>query len=206
MQDLKIFVVGLLKTNNINVSKNANQSYIINKVSDYIDALIFNIVSIACIISILNGDKNIKKQNLDIIKRYIEDRCVFKYNKKDMKGGTFNTAAFYGIDEPMYKEENEGSDILGINWSEEIARPQIGGGKHSKKTQDVSKLFIKKQIKNILQYHGIKASNEMIDSLLNIIDYHIKCLMKKVKTCGKSLNIKCLNSIVNKNKILAPMK
>lgn len=206
MQDLRIFVVGLLKTNNINISKNANQSYIINKIADYIDALIFNIVSIACIVSILNGDKNIKKKNLDIIKKYIEDRCAFKYNKKGMKGGTFNTAAFYGINETMYKEENEGHDILGVDWSKEMARPQIGGGSKQKKLKDVSSFFIKKHIKNILQYHGIKASDEMTKVLLELIDYHIKCLIKNVKSCGKSINIKCLNSIVNKNKILAPMK
>jgi hypothetical protein len=204
-QELKVFVIGLLKTNNINI-KNEEDKFIINKIVSYIDALIFNIVSIACIISILNGDKSIKKENLDIIKKYIQDRCSFKYNKNGMKGGAFNTAAFYGMEEPMYKEENEGKDILGIDWSSEIVRPQIGGGKNIK-NKNISKIFICKQIKKILKYHGIKATNEIIEELLNIIDYHLKCLLGLIKKCGKKyLNIKCLKNIINKNKILSPMK
>lgn len=208
-QELKIFVVGLLKMNNINVN-NENETFIINKIISYIDALIFNIVSIACIVSILNGDKSIKKENLEIIKKYIQDRCSFKYNKKNMKGGAFNTASFFGIDEPMYKAENEGGDILGIDWSNEIIRPQIGGKDKTKCTsniKNISKIFINKQIKNILKYHGIKASNEIMEELLKIIDYHIKCLIGLIKKCGKkSLNIRCLKDIINKNKILSPMK
>lgn len=210
MSEINLFVIGLLKSNNIDLKDNKNSSYIIKKISSYIDALIFNIITIASIVSILNGDKCIKKENLNIIKNYISDRCSIKSNRKgSMTGGTFNTAEFYGIKEDMYKPENVGSDILGIDWAKGEIRPQIGGSSKSKSinTQKcVSYKFIKTHVKKILNYHNITASTNILNELMDIIDYHIKCLVKSLKMCGKTLNIKCIENAVNKNKILAPLK
>jgi hypothetical protein len=210
MSEINLFVIGLLKSNNIDIKDNKNSSYIIKKISSYIDALIYNIITIASIISILNGDKCIKKENLNIIKNYIEDRCSIKYKKRNsMTGGTFNTAEFYGINEPMYKPENQGGDILGIDWSKGIIRPQIGGSTKSK-SKDIKKCisykFIKTHVKRILKYHNITASSKILEELIDIIDHHIICLVKSIKSCGKTLNIKCIEAVVNKSKILAPLK
>lgn len=206
MKELKIFVIGLLKSNNIEISKKTKKDFIINKIADYIEALIFNVITIASIISILNGEKIIKEKNIEIIKSYIQDRCSFKYRKSSsMKGGTFNTASFYGIEESMYKVEHEGTDLLGVDWSNGIARSQIGGGKN-KKPNMLSNKYIKNCIKHVLKYHNISCSNKVLSKLVNIIDYHIKCLIKCIKQCGSDLNMKCLKSVVNKNKILQPMK
>ena len=209
---LIVFVKGLLSDNNIVVSKKCDYNLVINQMVTYLDALIFNIVSIACIISIINSSTKINKENLPIIRSYIEDKCSFKYKKSNkISGGSFNTAAFYGANEPMYSENNKGGDILGINWSAGIIRPEIGsqdkmsgGGK--KHLSNMSYNYIKLHINKVLKYHKISASKDIIKELISIIDHHIKCLIINIKHCDKELTLNCLNKIINKNKILAPLK
>lgn len=207
---LKIFVEGLLRSNNITISNKCNHDDVLTQIMIYLDALIFNIISIACIISIINNTKSINKENLPIIRHYIEDKCQFKYRKTKKSGGTFNTAAFYGAVEPMYSENNKGGDILGINWSEGLIRPAIGdnstqnGG--GKKINNMSFKYIKMHVNNVLNYHKISASKHILNELIMIIDYHIKCLITNIKQCDKELTLKCLNKIINKNKILSPLK
>ena len=127
---LIVFVKGLLTHNNITLSKKSDNNLVLNQIVTYLDALIFNIVSIACIISIINSSTKITKENLPIIRSYIEDKCDFKYKHAKMSGGAAS-ASFYGANEPMYSENNIGSDILGVNWSSGIIRPEIGTNMHS---------------------------------------------------------------------------
>lgn len=210
---LIVFVKGLLVHNNIILSKKSDNNLVINQMVTYLDALIFNIVSIACIISIINSSTKINKENLPIIRSYIEDKCNFKYKKSKISGGAVNCASFYGAKEPMYSENNLGNDILGVNWSTGIIRPEIGsnpqqiqsgGGK--KHISKVSYNYIILHIKKVLKYHSITASKNIIHELVSIIDHHIKCLIINIKNCNKELSLKCLNKIINKNKILAPLK
>lgn len=207
---LELFIKGLLTSNKITISKKCDEKYVLTQMMIYLDALIFNIISIACIISIINNTKSINKESLPIIRSYIEDKCQFKYRNTKKSGGTFNTAAFYGAVEPMYSENNKGSDILGINWSEGLIRPAIGdnstqkGG--GKRINNMSFRYIKMHVNNVLNYHKISASKHILNELIMLIDYHIKCLIANIKQCDKELTLKCLNKIINRNKILSPLK
>lgn len=208
-EKLKLFVTGLLNSNSIVISKKTDQDILINQLVIYIDALIFNIISIGCIISIINNSNSITKETLPIIKLYIEDKCEFKYKKsKKIMGGAFNTAAFYGANESMYKVENQGSDILGIKWSEGIIRPTIGqaGGGYGNKYKNSSYNYIKSHVLNVLQYHNISAPKSILDELIKLIDHHIKCLIMNMKKCKKELTLNCIEKIIMKNKILTPFK
>jgi hypothetical protein len=210
------FSKGLLRANNIRVSKKCDYNMVINHLANYLDALVFNIVSIACIVSIINKSKKIDKETLPIIRSYIEDKCNFKYAKK-MSGGAVYPSSFYGATETAYSENNKGGDILGINWSAGIIRPEIGtsgkfpmeGGGSSatrKISPKASYNYIRSHVYKILKYHNIQASKFIISELIFLIDHHIKCLVANIKKCDKELTLSCLNKIINKNKILAPLK
>jgi hypothetical protein len=43
-----------------------------------------------------------------------------------MRGGAFNTASFYGDVENAYRAENEGTDIMRIDYQNNLARPALG--------------------------------------------------------------------------------
>jgi len=182
--DLKSFVEKLLISNNINISSKCDKNKVIKELASYVDALIFNIVSIGCLIALLNNSKKIKNENITIIKNYIESKCKFKYSKNSIKGGcTSLPSDFYGINNNNYTT-NAGNDILIVDWSNGIARPAIGsdnsiikGGCGSKKCKNVIKLYIS----DVLKYYKIKNSN-------------------------KDINFKIIHDIVNKNDILKVLK
>ena len=174
----KPFVEDLLKTNKIKISENANKNKIIKDLNCYIDALIFNIVSIGAIVSVINNCKSIKKENITIIKRYIEDKCQFKYAKTKKTGGTVLPSEYFGNDSGRYNQQNAGEDLLKVNWATEIARPQIGGAK-------TTKTLVKDYMNEILKYYDVKASNEMLNQMIKIFDFHIKCLLQQLKNCSE---------------------
>ena len=68
---------------------------------------------------------------------------------------------YYGIDSNRYKIENEGKDILKIDFEKRIARPQIGGNN--------SDFYIRLYISKIIYFYDMKISNNCRDLLLNLI-------------------------------------
>ena len=114
-------------------------------------------------------------------------------------GGVFNTAAFYGNVESAYKRENEGSDIMNIDFENNIARPALyqvnmggggssssGGGKAHPKTFSCNKLnvIINRKITKIFRHYNIKvkkASIKMLNSKFNEILNMLILKLHKIK-------------------------
>ena len=206
--DLKEFTESLLIDNKIEINSKSNKKQIIKDISKFLDVLIFNIISVGCIIALLNNTKKIKEENINIIKNYIFDKCNIA--KKESKGGAGDLSMpseFYGYDSGIYKESNIGRDILTIDWNKGIARPSIGntetqmtGGTNKKQN------VIKEYIKIILKYYKITASDTIITKLLNIYKYHLECLIQNLKKYNKPITSKYVASILDKNKILKSLK
>jgi hypothetical protein len=70
-------------------------------------------------------------------------------------------AEFYGIDSGRYSETNATGDILTVDFTSGILRPQIGGGGQS----SVDNKNILKKINEILNYYKLKASDSIINDL-----------------------------------------
>ena len=102
----------------------------------YIETLIFNIISIASIITMINNSDTIKKQTITLVKSYINDKCNHKFT-----GGTTGLPSeYYGVDSGLYSSNNAGSDILNIDFASGMLRPQIGGGGHKNMKQALAEL------------------------------------------------------------------
>ena len=180
---------------------------IIEQVALYIDALIFNIVSIICLITIINNSSKISQKTLEVGKKYIESKCMFNYAKVSgetttsaMSGGSrLGSATFLGAIEPMYNANIPMNDILTVDFNNYI-RPQIGGKQDNK----LSKL-INTYINSILSYHDIKASNEIKKQIYDIIEFHVMCLINNLKRYKGMIKLATLNKIVKNNKILHPL-
>jgi len=170
----------------------------IEQLSLYFDALIFNVVSIICLITVINNGKKITPEALKTAKKYIESKCQFNYT---MTGGRLGSATFLGINEPMYSASNPTNNILGVDFAGGIARPQIGG-----KIASDDKMFklVNVYINSILAYHDVKANKAIKEEIYDIIRYHMDCLIQNLKQ-SKSLTLKSLNKIVKNNKILHPL-
>lgn len=156
----------------------------------HIDSLIFNIVSIASIITLINNCKCIKKPTIKLLNSYINEKC--KMNS--YKGGTSLPSEYFGIDSGIYKTSNPTGDILGIDFNNGLIRPQIGGGGKNNN-------YIQKKIDEILDYYKLDASKVIKTDLYKIINSHINCFMRILKMNNKSpLTKTAIMKIIKLNK------
>lgn len=199
---LQKYVEELCQRNNIKI-KQSEKHLVLQQIAIYFDSLIFNTVSIICLISVLNNSHTLNSSTLEVSAKYIESKCNFYYNKVNtsMTGGSrLGSATFMGAYEPMYNENNTGSDVLSVNFNTGEARPQIGG-----KGNKISNI-ITSYINGILKYHGIKAETNIKNQINELIKVHIDCLLHQLKLEKKDLTVNRLNKIVTKNHIFRPLK
>ena len=161
----------------------------------YMDTLVFNIVSIASIITMINNSDTIKKQTIKLVKSYINDKCNYK-----MTGGNnVLPSEYFGYDSGRYSENNATGDILNIDFASGILRPLIGG---SGKTTAVDNKHILNKINEILNYYKLKASDNIINDLLKIITIYTNCFFKQLKATKSILTTAVINKIIKSNKTL----
>lgn len=162
----------------------------------YMETLIFNIVSIASIITMINNSNTIKKQTIKLVKSYINDKC--NANTKMTGGMNILPSEFYGIDSGRYSEANATGDILTVDFTSGILRPQIGGGTQS----SVDNKNILKKINEILNYYKLKASDSIVNDLLKLITIYTNCFFKQLKGTKVIITTAVINKIIKSNKTL----
>lgn len=172
---------------------------ILKQTSLYLDAVIFNIVSIFCLICIVNHGNIITSKTIEVGKMYVENKCSFNYS---MIGGDgrLGSATFLGVSEPMYSSRNSTEDILRVDYVAGTARPQIGGS-----VDDVQKL-LDKYIKDILDYHNVNASKSSQSEICKLIKFHINCFIDSLKKQNKPVTLSLLSKTVKGHQILQPLK
>ncbi len=193
-----------------------NQDKIIMLLSKYIDKVIFNFVAIASLISLKAGVKKILDKHMVFIKKYITTLC-FSKNKCMSGGGAFNTLAFFGGEEPMYKQENQGSDIMNINFNENIVRPALhstvniqDGGAKSRKSPSSFKLakckkvsgILKVKLAKVFKHFKVKTTNGALKQICNKLELFLNgIIVKLIKSKGNELTLSTVKKILN-SKIL----
>jgi len=186
--NLTVYVQKLINEYDLNIKTKA----VIKCLCECIENIVFNVVSIASVIAFINNSKNITKENLKILHSYINKSCK---SSKIVKGGnSINMPAeFYGINSGRYLPNNNQVDLLPINFNSGIARAQIGGASNKSPFAPV--------IKDFLAYYKLKASKDVINEMVLMIETYIKCLMMKLKKCKTAITSKTIKDIINKNKM-----
>ena len=167
--------------------------------SKYINILIFNIVTILAIITLINNSNVIQKEALKLLKTYINETC----HHRKISGGSL-PSEYFGINSGRYSENNITDNVLDINFSSGILRPQLGGGGYSKLSNENVKK-ISSNIKTILNYYKLKIPNDIIIELVNIINDNIECLFRQLKDI-KIINSSIIKKMINANKSLEIFK
>jgi hypothetical protein len=199
----------LLKTHKIHISDNHRNKVVI-LVSKYMELLIFNIVAVISIICLNIGIKKVLSLHMQYISKYIDKRCSDKAKNKKrvgMRGGAFNTAAFYGVAEPNYSKDNDTSDLLKIDFDGGIARNAIlmsGGGSGANKTPNCIKLdkIIAKKIRNVFKFFDIKFENNVIAVIKNKYDEIILNLLRNIRAIKGDITDKKVEQLILKSKIM----
>jgi hypothetical protein len=158
-KDIKFCSRELLKI--IKSEKNVNiieEEKILKLLSEYIDRVIFNITAIAALLCLKLGIKKIMNEHVKFLLQYINKYCRTKDKKVSMDGGAFNTAQFFGIDETnRYSVNNEGTDLLRVDFNNNIARKEIGivGGGNRVFCSKLNSI-LKIKVKNVFKYFNVK--------------------------------------------------
>jgi hypothetical protein len=124
-------------------------------------------------------------------------------SKGGMRGGAFNTAAFFGVDESRhYRAENVRGDIMNIDFANNVARPALGlqmtGGACSKLNK-----VVKKKMKKIFNHFNVKISDKMLDVIMEQFNEIINNFINKL-TDTKATELKYSNfkKLIYKSKIM----
>jgi hypothetical protein len=182
----------------------------------YIDKLIFNISAICALICIKVGIAKIYEKHMTFLLEYVDKLCV--PNKKSgvrrrttrsMKGGVFNTASFYGDTESAYKRENEGGDIMNIDFDNNIARPALyqvnmGGGKAHIKSFSCNKLnvVITRKIKTVFKHYNVKVKKASIKMLISKFNIILNELIENLHKVSGDITLSKTKSVFRKYKIM----
>lgn len=194
-----------------------SEEKIVLLLSKYIDKLIFNFVAIAALISLKAGVRKILDKHMVFLTKYINTLCFNK--KKCMTGGAFNTLAFFGGEEPMYKKENEGSNVMEANLKEGIVRPELGstmitqdgGGKKVKKPASYYKLvkckkvsgILKVKLAKIFKFFKVKITKTSLTLIVKKLEAFLNnFVIKLIKTKSKMLTLSGVKKVIVDNKII----
>jgi len=193
-----------------------NEAKIVILLSKYIDKLIFNFVAIAALISLKAGVRKILDKHMVFLSKYITTLCFDK--RGCMKGGAFNTLAFFCGNEPMYKQENKGFNVMEANLEKGFVRPELGltqggGGKHRRHriTPSASKLVKCKKVSGILKvklayvfkFFKVKITKASINVIAKKLETFLNTfVIKIIKSKDKELTLSGVKKIMVKNKII----
>jgi hypothetical protein len=102
----------LLDLYNLTLDKPENKDEIIKILDNHIQAMLYNISSIASVTALLDEKSKIEMKHIDFIKHYITKQCT-KHEKNKQQGGSF-PAEYFGYDSGAYTEANYG----GVNYND----------------------------------------------------------------------------------------
>jgi hypothetical protein len=189
----------IIKYYNLKINQGSNAT-VYKSLSKNIEVLIFNVISIASIISLINNSQTIQKTSILMVRDYINDKCNTPQMKK---GGTSLPSDYFGSINPAYSENNITTDVLGIDFTSGIVRAQIGGGGNSRKSYKLTKTdtneFIT-AIKNICKYYNLKISSENIKLLIDIIVENMDCLFNYLHMASKPITSDIIKKMIKLNK------
>ena len=187
---------------------NNHMSYLIHYINKYCNSSRITSKSTTVIVSIKggSGQKQSQKQSQQQSQQQSQKQSQQKQSQLSqggMRGGAFNTAAFFGVDESRhYRAENVSGDIMNIDFANNVARPALGlqmtGGACSKLNKAV-----KKKMKKIFNNFNVKISDKMLDVIMEKFNDILKEFVKKL-TDTKAAELKYANfkKIVYKSKIM----
>ena len=212
-KDIKICSQELLKI--IKAEKDikpVDERKILLLLSEYIDRLIFNIGALSSLLCLKIGIKRVLKEHSNFLMHYLNKYCKTKSkskskpsrkNSNSMKGGAFNTAQFFGVDESnRYKVQNEGVDLLKIDFDNNIARPEIGLMTGGQKCNKLNKI-VKKKMKSVFAHFGVKIDNDSLEIIMNKFNDVLDDITDKIKkTKGSAVTYSNVKIILSKGKIM----
>ena len=176
---------------------------IVMTLGNHIEAMLYNIASIAAVTAMLDGKTKIETKHISFIKDYITKQCSKKKKKGVTHGGSF-PSEYFGYNSEAYNSANYG----GVNYTDSVwsgddnairqAIPMSGGDSGSNRPKDIveKNKHIFSYMKEVIAHNGVTISKPALNELVKIANIHLNCLgddMSKYSVMKPSYMEKVLN-------------
>jgi hypothetical protein len=179
------FVQKFLETFSIEI-KQQDREVVLETLGQHLDAVVYNITSIAVIFTLLKGGVQVQPKHLVDVTNYVMAYCSPRSSKSSSQSGgsvgAHMPSDYFGYPHPNYDAANENQGIVmsEVNFQAGIARgginSLIGGAGPRSRTIAVGDANVKVFVRSILKLHNMKISKTALISLLRTVDIHLNCL------------------------------
>lgn len=174
-------------------------SRIINRFAFVINMFIYNIVTLSCIITLINNNNSVFTENsLNQTKNYLNKE--FKVSSKIKGGNPVLSPSYFGKNDDQHYSENNVMNDFKVNFEAGILRPQLGGSKGGCNNCSFNKLLMI-SVGKIYKEHKVKISIDLKQVVVNIVKnnlYKMIYLLKK-KSKNNKLSVNKINLYLNKS-------
>ena len=176
---LEEFATQFLQTNALRVAT-SNTAQIL---AGHIQMMVFNVISIAAAVALLQDSKVIEATHVHTADRDYKLSC--NNPRRGQAGGSMTSSEFFGVNSGAYTSGNgsQGTVTSQVDFAGGIARPalgpmQSGGGAALTYANHAA---IKRYMKLVLEYNSVKVSKGGKVALYSVIDACLKCLATVMK-------------------------
>lgn len=158
----------------------------------HLDAVIYNITSIAILFTLLKGKTRVEPKHLADVMSYISTSCPMSNSKggRGQHGGTSMASDYFGYPHPNYSAGNatQGVTMSEVDFDAGIARAgiesQLGGSGPRPVLLATHDKDAKAFARSILKLHKIRVSKSTFEELMRIIDIHMNCLGRDLEAAS----------------------
>jgi hypothetical protein len=174
-------------------------SRIINRFAFIINMFIYNIVTLSCIITLINNNNSVFTiNNLNHTKNYLDKE--FKVSSKIKGGNPVLSPSYFGKNEDQHYSENNVMNDIEVNFEAGILRPQLGGSNGGCNNCSFNKLLMISAGK-IYKEHKVKVSKDLKQIVVNIVKNNLYKMvyLLKMKSKNNKLSVNKINLYLNKS-------
>lgn len=192
MKNIEQLVDKSIQLMDIEFTKNADISAIKTALKNHYEIMIYNITSIAVVVALANNVKKLQLSHMESIKSYIQTKCSHKGNHFEMHGGSRLPSEYcgYSIDPNPYSAANGAEQSIStVDFAGGVLRPAIdtsatfiGGGSNHLIHFICTNKDVKAYVRNLLKQHKLTISPPAMNILIHIIEIHIHCALKDLKS------------------------
>lgn len=143
-----------LSRNSIVISDTMKPDDFVQLLAKHFEALVFNVTSLAAMVTVIHGDKKIVPKHLVAAQAYIAYQCVGEKAVKKIRGGT----------------ATNGSSIVDI---EGIELDEVA--------QNCVDMDMRKYIHGVLTYQDISIGKGAMAGIIQMLRSHMGCLLKDIR-------------------------
>lgn len=130
-----------------------DRALLVQKIAKHIDALIFNISSLAVMVAMMEDKKKVEPRHLVPAQVYIAQQCVGRHASQKIVGG--------GIPKKGFVPEVEGFEL----------------------NDNTAYMDLRSCVHRVIAFHKFVIGKEAMRGILTILHGHLGCLLKDIRAC-----------------------